>query len=81
MKSMELPSNPTKLLFNKQTDRAQLEKIKVVSQTYFDALMNDDKLNSSELVYAFLSPSPEHLKQIIGPAKKSRFSFSTLFKR
>lgn len=38
-------------------------------------------MNQSEAIYAFLSPSSEHLKQTTSSTKKSKFSFSTLFKR
>ncbi|KAB7500724.1 Sorting nexin-25, partial [Armadillidium nasatum] len=80
IKSLELPSGQTKLLFTKQLDRQHLMRVRTVTQDYFNAIMKDDKLQGSELLYAFLSPSPEYLKQIMGPTKKSRFSLSTLFK-
>lgn len=44
-------------------------------------VLEDDRLNQSEALYAFLSPSSEHLKHTAPSPKKSRFSLSTLFKR
>lgn len=46
----------------------------------FQFILENDHLNSSEAVYAFLSPSSEHLKQATPSPKKSKFSLSTLFK-
>ncbi|XP_045616158.1 sorting nexin-25 isoform X2 [Procambarus clarkii] len=79
MKAVELPSVPSKM-FGKVADKAHLEKVRVVAQTYFDAVLSDEKLSGSELIYAYLSPSPEHLKQVEIQRKKSKFSFSTFFK-
>ena len=43
--------------------------------------MSDDKLNQSETIYSFLSPSPEYLKEIPLAQKKSRFkTLSQFFK-
>lgn len=80
MKAVELPTVPTKILFGKAPDKTQLEKVRSVAQNYFDAVLSDEKLSGSELIYAFLSPSPEHLKQAGTQRKKSKFSFSTFFK-
>nr|XP_033339532.1 sorting nexin-25 isoform X3 [Megalopta genalis] len=43
-------------------------------------ILEDEKLNQSEALYTFLSPSSEHLKHAPPSPKKSRFSLSTLFK-
>nr|CAD7400427.1 unnamed protein product [Timema cristinae] len=44
-------------------------------------VLEDERLNQSEALYTFLSPSSEHLKHISLPSpKKSMFSFTTLFK-
>ncbi|XP_012153795.1 sorting nexin-25 isoform X4 [Megachile rotundata] len=43
-------------------------------------ILEDEKLNQSEALYTFLSPSSEHLKYAPPSPKKSRFSLSTLFK-
>lgn len=43
-------------------------------------MLEDDHLNQCEAIYSFLSPSSEHLKQTTELPKKSKFSFSTLFK-
>ncbi|XP_066961778.1 sorting nexin-25-like isoform X2 [Macrobrachium rosenbergii] len=80
MKAVELPTVPNKILFGKVADKAHLEKVRGVAQNYFDAVLADEKLSGSELIYAFLSPSPEHLKQAEIQRKKSKFSFSTLFR-
>lgn len=80
MKAVELPSVPSKNLFGKVMDKTHLERVRTVAQNYFDAVLSDEKLCSSELIYAYLSPSPEHLKQVEIQRKKSKFSFSTFFK-
>jgi sorting nexin-25 len=79
IRALELPSNTFKFLFGK-TDKGSLEKAKQQIQKYLDFILNDDKLNQSEAVYSFLSPSSDHLKHSTPSPKKSRFSFSTLFK-
>ena len=43
-------------------NRAALERARVQVQRYLDSVLADDQLNQSEIVYAFLSPSPSHLK-------------------
>lgn len=48
---------------------------------FLQFVLEDERLNQSEALYAFLSPSSEHLKAVVAPSpKKSRFSLSTLFK-
>ncbi|XP_044253925.1 sorting nexin-25 isoform X2 [Tribolium madens] len=79
LRNLELPSNTFKFLFGK-TDKSSLEKAKQQIQKYLDFILTDDKLNQSEAVYSFLSPSSDHLKHSTPSPKKSRFSFSTLFK-
>lgn len=78
VKNLELPSQPLK--FFGKTDKNSMDKAKVQIQKYLNFVLNDDKLNQSEALYAFLSPSSEHLKHTVVSPKKSRFSFSTLFK-
>ncbi|XP_076054361.1 sorting nexin-25-like isoform X3 [Oratosquilla oratoria] len=80
MKNIEVPSVPSKMLFGKTSDKTYIDKAKAVAQNYLDTVLTDEKLSGSELVYAFLSPSPEHLKQTGTQQKKSKFSFSTFFK-
>ncbi|XP_050715248.1 sorting nexin-25-like isoform X2 [Eriocheir sinensis] len=80
MKSVELPSVPSKILFSKVMDKAHVERVRTVAQNYFAAVLSDEKLCSSELIYAYLSPSPEHLKQVEIQRKKPKFSFSTFFR-
>ncbi|KAF5269792.1 hypothetical protein FQA39_LY08573 [Lamprigera yunnana] len=79
IKNVELPSQPFKFLFGK-SDKILLEKAKVQIQKYLEFVLEDDKLNQSEAIYSFLSPSSEHLKHTTPSPKKSKFSFSTLFK-
>ncbi|XP_044758531.1 sorting nexin-25 isoform X2 [Coccinella septempunctata] len=79
IRSLELPSNTFKFLFGK-TDKASLEKAKQQIQKYLEFILQDDKLNQSEAIYSFLSPSSDHLKHTSSSPKKTRFSFSTLFK-
>ncbi|KAG8224803.1 hypothetical protein J437_LFUL002248 [Ladona fulva] len=80
VKGLELPSQPGKFLFGKGVDKNSLEKAKNQIQKYLEFVLEDEKLNQSEALYAFLSPSSEHLKQTVPSPKKSRFSLSTLFK-
>ncbi|XP_031338942.1 sorting nexin-25 isoform X1 [Photinus pyralis] len=79
IKNVELPSQPFKFLFGK-SDKMLLEKAKVQIQKYLEFVLEDDRLNQSEAIYSFLSPSSEHLKHSTPSPKKSKFSFSTLFK-
>lgn len=44
-------------------------------------LLSDERLCQSEALYAFLSPSPEHLKVIDIQGKKSSFSISSFLER
>ncbi|KAH0554738.1 sorting nexin-25 [Cotesia glomerata] len=78
VKTYELPSQPLK--FFGKTDRNALEKAKNQIQRYVNFILEDDKLNQSEALYSFLSPSSEHLKHVAPSPKKSRFSLATLFK-
>ncbi|GAB0086123.1 sorting nexin-25 [Sergentomyia squamirostris] len=79
IRSLELPSMTFKLFFQKN-DRSSLEKAKGQIQKYLNFILADDHLNQSEALYAFLSPSSDHLKQVTPSPKKSKFSLSTLFK-
>ncbi|XP_020288174.1 sorting nexin-25-like [Pseudomyrmex gracilis] len=78
VKTLDLPSQPLK--FFGKSDKATLEKAKMQIQKYLNFVLDDERLNQSEALYAFLSPSSEHLKAVAPSPKKSRFSFSTLFK-
>ncbi|XP_017769839.1 PREDICTED: sorting nexin-25 isoform X2 [Nicrophorus vespilloides] len=79
VKGLELPSQTFKFLFGK-SDRNSLDKAKLQIQKYLEFILEDDRLNQSEAIYSFLSPSSEHLKHTAPSTKKSKFSFSTLFK-
>ncbi|XP_014224561.1 sorting nexin-25-like isoform X1 [Trichogramma pretiosum] len=78
VKTLELPSQPLK--FFGKMDKATLEKSKAQIQKYLNVVLENDRLNQSEALYAFLSPSSERLKQGTPSPKKSRFSLATLFK-
>ncbi|CAH1159701.1 unnamed protein product [Phaedon cochleariae] len=79
IRSLELPSNTFKFLFGK-SDKLTLERAKQQIQRYLNFVLKDDRLNQSEAIYSFLSPSSEHLKHSTPSPKKSRFFFSTFFK-
>ncbi|KAG5319379.1 SNX25 protein, partial [Pseudoatta argentina] len=79
VKSLDLPSQPLK--FFGKSDKSTLDKAKMQIQKYLNFVLEDERLNQSEALYTFLSPSSEHLKAVVTPSpKKSRFSLSTLFK-
>lgn len=80
VKNLELPTQSFKFIFGK-SDKNSLEKAKAQIQKYLEFILEDDRLNQSEALYSFLSPSSDHLKQTALSPKKSRFSLSTLFKR
>lgn len=52
------------------------EKARSVLQRYIDAILSDDKLSSSEIIYSFLSPSPKHLKTLSSRGENSSSSSS-----
>ncbi|XP_012169812.1 sorting nexin-25 isoform X2 [Bombus terrestris] len=78
VKNLDLPSQPLK--FFGKSDKNTLDKAKIQIQKYLNFVLEDEKLNQSEALYTFLSPSSEHLKYAPPSPKKSRFSLSTLFK-
>ncbi|XP_058788923.1 sorting nexin-25 [Phymastichus coffea] len=78
IKNVELPSQPLK--FFGKIDKNATEKAKALIQKYLNFVLEDDRLNQSEALYTFLSPSSERLKSNTPSPKKSRFSLSTLFK-
>ncbi|XP_011498521.1 PREDICTED: sorting nexin-25 [Ceratosolen solmsi marchali] len=78
VKHLELPSQPLK--FFGKTDKNAMDKARTQIQKYLNFVLDDDRLNQSEALYTFLSPSSERLKHSTPSPKKSRFSLSTLFK-
>ncbi|XP_014481725.1 PREDICTED: sorting nexin-25 [Dinoponera quadriceps] len=78
VKNLDLPSQPLK--FFGKSDKSTLDKARMQIQKYLNFVLEDERLNQSEALYAFLSPSSEHLKAVAPSPKKSRFSLSTLFK-
>nr|DBA29133.1 TPA: hypothetical protein GDO54_009390 [Pyxicephalus adspersus] len=79
LKKVQLPSL-SKLPF-KSVDQKFLEKSKAQLNNFLEKLLSDERLYQSEVLYAFLSPSPEHLKVIDVQGKKSSFSLSSFLER
>ncbi|KAL4618248.1 sorting nexin-25-like, partial [Arapaima gigas] len=78
LKKIQLPS-PSKLPF-KSMDQKFLDKSKNQLNTFLQKMLTDECMCQSEALYAFLSPSPEHLK-VIDIQKKSTFSLASLLER
>lgn len=79
LKKAQLPSL-SKLPF-KSVDQKFMEKSRNQLNTFIQKLLSDERLCQSEALYAFLSPSPEHLKVIDIQGKKSSFSISSFLER
>ncbi|XP_041114704.1 sorting nexin-25-like isoform X2 [Polyodon spathula] len=79
LKKAQLPSL-SKLPF-KSVDQKFLDKSKNQLNTFLQKMLSDKRLCQSEALYAFLSPSPEHLKVIDIQGKKSSFSLSSFLER
>uniref|UniRef100_A0A8C8SH08 Sorting nexin 25 n=1 Tax=Pelusios castaneus TaxID=367368 RepID=A0A8C8SH08_9SAUR len=79
LKKVQLPSL-SKLPF-KSVDQKFMEKSKNQLNNFLQKLLSDERLCQSEALYAFLSPSPEHLKVIDVQGKKSAFSLSSFLER
>ncbi|KAK2838686.1 hypothetical protein Q7C36_013500 [Tachysurus vachellii] len=78
LKKVQLPSL-SKLPF-KSIDQKFLEKSKNQLNTFLQKMLTDERMCQSEALYAFLSPSPEHLK-VIDIQKKSTFSLASFLER
>ncbi|XP_041845493.1 sorting nexin-25 [Melanotaenia boesemani] len=78
LKKLQLPSL-SKLPF-KSIDQKFLEKSKTQLNAFLQRLLTDERLCQSEALYAFLSPSPEHLK-VMSIQKKSSFSLASFLER
>ncbi|XP_072296149.1 sorting nexin-25 [Eucyclogobius newberryi] len=78
LKKLQLPSL-SKLPF-KSIDQKFLEKSKTQLNAFLQRLLGDERLCQSEALYAFLSPSPEHLK-VMSIQKKSSFSLASFLER
>ncbi|XP_060783875.1 sorting nexin-25 isoform X4 [Neoarius graeffei] len=78
LKKVQLPSL-SKLPF-KSVDQKFLEKSKNQLNTFLQKMLTDERMCQSEALYAFLSPSPEHLK-VIDIQKKSTFSLASFLER
>nr|XP_054364510.1 sorting nexin-25 [Mirounga angustirostris] len=79
LKKVQLPSL-SKLPF-KSIDHKFMEKSKNQLNKFLQNLLSDERLCQSEALYAFLSPSPDYLKVIDVPGKKSTFSLSSFLER
>ncbi|XP_019739796.1 sorting nexin-25 [Hippocampus comes] len=78
LKKLQLPSL-SKLPF-KSIDQKFLDKSKTQLNTFLQRLLTDERLCQSEALYAFLSPSPEHLK-VMSIQKKSSFSLASFLEK
>uniref|UniRef100_A0A673CQ66 Sorting nexin 25 n=1 Tax=Sphaeramia orbicularis TaxID=375764 RepID=A0A673CQ66_9TELE len=78
LKKLQLPSL-SKLPF-KSIDQKFLEKSKTQLNAFLQRLLTDERLCQSEALYAFLSPSPEHLK-VMSIQKKSSFSLASFLEK
>ena len=80
VRKLDLPP-VSKNIFLKRSDKAAGEKAWLQLQRFLDAVLEDELVTGSELVYAFLSPSPDHLKLAPEQAKKTKFfQLSRMFK-
>lgn len=82
VKTMELPA-ASKSIFTRSSSKAAFERTRVSIQRYIDSILQDEHLNQSEIIYAFLSPSPSHLKTFkASPRARSNFaSFTNFFNK
>ncbi|XP_061691424.1 sorting nexin-25 [Syngnathoides biaculeatus] len=78
LKKFQLPSL-SKLPF-KSIDQRFLDKSKTHLNTFLQRLLTDERLCQAEALYAFLSPSPEHLK-VMSIQKKSSFSLASFLEK
>uniref|UniRef100_A0A8C6K840 Sorting nexin 25 n=1 Tax=Nothobranchius furzeri TaxID=105023 RepID=A0A8C6K840_NOTFU len=78
LKKLQLPTL-SKLPF-KSIDQKFLDKSKTQLNAFLQRLLMDERLCQSEALYAFLSPSPEHLK-VMSIQKKSSFSLASFLER
>ncbi|XP_029703149.1 sorting nexin-25 [Takifugu rubripes] len=78
LKKLQLPSL-SKLPF-KSIDQKFLDKSKLQLNAFLQRLLTDERLCQSEALYAFLSPSPEHLK-VMSIQKKSSFSLASFLEK
>ncbi|TRY93957.1 hypothetical protein DNTS_021113 [Danionella cerebrum] len=78
LKKVQLPSL-SKLPF-KSIDQKFLDKSKNQLNAFLQKVLTDERMCQSEALYAFLSPSPEHLK-VIDIQKKSSFSLASFLER
>ena len=82
VRKLDLPPVTKNIFLKRSSDKAASEKAWLQLQRFLDAILEDELVTGSELVYAFLSPSPDHLK--LAPehsAKKTKFfQLSRMFK-
>ena len=73
VRQLDLPPT-SKPIFGKLSDKPHIDKAKVQLQRFMDAVLSDDFVSGSECVYAFLIPSPKHLKIVLEQEKKNKFN-------
>ncbi|KAG7461818.1 hypothetical protein MATL_G00195220 [Megalops atlanticus] len=78
LKKVQLPA-VSKLPF-KSIDQKFLDKSKNQLNTFLRRMLTDERMCQSEALYAFLSPSPEHLK-VMDIQKKSCFSLASFLEK
>ncbi|XP_023670504.1 sorting nexin-25 [Paramormyrops kingsleyae] len=78
LKKIQLPSL-SKLPF-KSVDQKFLDKSKSQLNPFLQKMLSDERMCQSEALYAFLSPSPEHLK-VIDIQKKPSFSLASFLEK
>eukprot|EP00095_Tigriopus_kingsejongensis_P007816 snap_masked-scaffold204_size260821-processed-gene-1.8 protein:Tk07816 transcript:snap_masked-scaffold204_size260821-processed-gene-1.8-mRNA-1 annotation:"sorting nexin-25" len=64
IKTLDLPSNSKSFFSRNTNNKGALERARSSIQRYMDSVLNDEFLHQSEIVYAFLSPSPHFLKSM-----------------
>ena len=81
VRKLDLPPVTKNIFLKRSSDKAASEKAWLQLQRFLDAVLEDELVTGSELVYAFLSPSPDHLKLAPEQAKKTKFfQLSRMFK-
>ena len=81
LKSMSLPSGSSNNFTRNSNggDEKKTEKARTVLQKYIDAVLCDDRLNQSEVIYSFLNPSPTCLNK--STLTEPKFHLPNLFKK
>ncbi|XP_078677048.1 sorting nexin-25-like [Branchiostoma floridae x Branchiostoma belcheri] len=70
---------PSSMRWFRATDKAFMDKARAMLEAYLNEVLADETLCQSQVLFSFLSPSPDHLKGSVQD-KKTRFSITTLLK-